>query len=543
MEARSATTAPWEVTMTRATAPRAIAPRLIAACTVVVVCLGFWGFRREEPAAPASQHIYRTVQLFVLESGNMAGSVGWQLEVARLGAPAMTVASAAVALAAVSRSRLDRRRARIRRGHVVVCGLGERGGIAATALHAAGHQVVGIDATADSAGSLRCRRAHIPVIVGDGRDPDVLEAAGVPAAAHLVVLTPALGLSGQIAMSAAALVTDRVGSPLAIHLEVAEPHLAALLHAVELTEHRASGWRLEELDLAGVGARAMLDEHAPWCPGATHAQVLVVGDTALGTAVAEEAARRWRRSGGATGTLQVRVVEPDEVLGHLAAAWPPVDTTYVCVDDEAIALATALAVLRRVPDSPVVVRVEQTHALAELLHDDAPPLHPVSIADCMLTPDVLLDSTVERIARALHDAYRRTVAPGDPAGVAWDRLPEPLRVSNRAHAADVATKVRLAGRVVLPDDGDPADTFTDDEVEMLARLEHERWVTERRCAGWTDGPRDATARTSPHLVDWTDLDDGVREVDRRFVRALPEILTDAGLVLRRRTPAPLGTRR
>lgn len=45
-------------------------------------------------------------------------------------------------------------------------------------------------------------------------------------------------------------------------------------------------------------------------------------------------------------------------------------------------------------------------------------------------------------------------------------------------------------------------------------------------------------RTSPYLVPWEELDEDVREVDRQFVRALPAVLADAGLVLRRTQPAP-----
>jgi len=39
-------------------------------------------------------------------------------------------------------------------------------------------------------------------------------------------------------------------------------------------------------------------------------------------------------------------------------------------------------------------------------------------------------------------------------------------------------------------------------------------------------------------VPWEELDEAVREVDRRFVRALPTVLADAGLVLRRTRTAP-----
>lgn len=99
----------------------------------------------------------------------------------------------------------------------------------------------------------------------------------------------------------------------------------------------------------------------------------------------------------------------------------------------------------------------------------------------------------------------------------------------------MASKLALVGRVLVPDDGTPPDGFSEAEIDRLGELEHERWMSERLAAGWTPGPRDAVARTTPYLVPWGDLDESVREVDLQFVRALPDILADAGLLLRRVT--------
>lgn len=121
----------------------------------------------------------------------------------------------------------------------------------------------------------------------------------------------------------------------------------------------------------------------------------------------------------------------------------------------------------------------------------------------------------------------------------WELLPESLRASNRSQAGHVAEKIRATRRVLLPDDGEPPDDFTEDEVQLLGRAEHDRWTSERVAAGWTPGPRDPVARTSPYLVPWEELDEDIREIDRQFVRALPGVLADAGLVLRRtRDAAP-----
>lgn len=513
---------------------RSIRARLVAVAALATLCLGTWGFAIYEPTAALIDDFYRALQLFVLESGNMAGALPWQLDIARLAAPALTVASAVFVVAAASRDQVDRWRAHRRRGHVVVCGLGRRGSAAALALHRAGHQVVGVELDPDGSGTLRCRQAGIPVVIGDARDPIVLANAGVQAADHLVLLTPVLEFGGEVALAAIGLVGERPGSPLVIHLEIDHPELAALLRAMTVSEHDAPSWRLEELDLSGVAARAMLDACEPWTPGSSQAHVLVVGRNGLATAVGAQLNRRWRRHDGREGGLTLTALGPDPATWVLPSR--PANAAYVCIDDEAAALTAGLALARRQPDLPVVVRIEKALALADVLRRDAPNLHAFSLDLAVLTPSVVLDSTVERIARALHDTYRRNAGADDPSAVPWERLPEQLRASNRAQAAHVAHKVRVSGRVLVPDDGEPPDSFTDDEIDVLGRLEHKRWTEERLAAGWTPGPRDTAAKTTPYLVPWETLDESVREVDRGFVRALPDVLRDAGLVLRRTSP-------
>ncbi|MGA8048459.1 MAG: NAD-binding protein [Dermatophilaceae bacterium] len=507
--------------------------------TAIVFMLGTWGFALVD-AGTWLDHAYRSLQLFVLEAGDgFPVPSPWQLEVARLAAPAMTVISTALAAAALSRGRVDAWRARRMEGHVVIAGLGRRETEAALVLRATGRDVVVVSPHEGVGGVRRCRRSGIPVVIGDPRDPLLLESAGVGRASHLIVLDPNLDASGQVAVAAVGLTAERSGAPLVVHVEMDDPALVGLLRALKLSEHHAPGWRVEELDLAGAGAAIMVDAVAPWPADVSGAEVVVIGDSALATAVVAELRRRWRAAGGTRDGLGI-VTSP---------SWPPPalgrspDTVFVCSDDESTALMTSLAVLRDLPGTPVVVRIEHAAHFGALLQQDAPDLHVISLDRLVLTPEVLLDTTVERIARALHESYRRHADPADPSAAPWADLPESLRASNRSQAEHVCEKIRATHRILVPDDGEPTHGFTEDEVQQLGRLEHDRWAAERRAAGWRPGPRDATARTSPYLVPWEELSEDVREIDRQFVRALPDILLDAGLRLHRTDTGRTGTAR
>jgi hypothetical protein len=150
------------------------------------------------------------------------------------------------------------------------------------------------------------------------------------------------------------------------------------------------------------------------------------------------------------------------------------------------------------------------------------------------------DETVERLARAVHDDYVRR-ANRSPSGAAddrstlpWESLPESLKRSNRAQAADIPRKLAKVGcRAVVASPGDLAEfVFREEQIEVLAQMEHDRWVAERAEDGWARGnPSDAVRLRSPYLVTWEEMSEEVRDLDRDAVRAIPRVLASAGLAV------------
>ncbi len=132
----------------------------------------------------------------------------------------------------------------------------------------------------------------------------------------------------------------------------------------------------------------------------------------------------------------------------------------------------------------------------------------------------------EVIARAIHDAYREEQA------ARWDELEDGIRRSNRLQAEHIFEKLREIGCSVqtVPDRGIRRARFTDDEVEVMAEMEHGRWNAERLAAGWRWGQRkDVARKISPYLVPWSDLSEEVRDLDRNTVRRIPEFLATVGI--------------
>ncbi len=143
----------------------------------------------------------------------------------------------------------------------------------------------------------------------------------------------------------------------------------------------------------------------------------------------------------------------------------------------------------------------------------------------------------ELLARAIHERYRQNQrgnkSPDDSAMRPWEELSEDLRESNRQQADAIGAKLAAIGCELRPAAGrEPvAFVFTEAELEKLAEMEHDRWVAERRTAGWVGGSeRDVERKITPYLVPYADLPGDVKEWDRQAVAAIPEILALAGLV-------------
>lgn len=234
---------------------------------------------------------------------------------------------------------------------------------------------------------------------------------------------------------------------------------------------------------------------------------------------------------------------PDLVSLERAAA---PQLVYVAPDDDSAAASRALELRGQLAGrrTRIVVVLEQKTGIGHLLDGapdppGGPTLSTFGLLDEACEPEVLLAGTHELIARALHraylDAHAQPTAEADASLRPWAELPEALRDSNRDHAAHVAVKLAAVGDSIGPlVDWDGAQRpFEPDELETMARLEHDRWSAERRRAGWSPGPRDPVRHTTPYLVPWEALSEEMREQDRMFVRQLPELLASVGLQVRR----------
>lgn len=147
--------------------------------------------------------------------------------------------------------------------------------------------------------------------------------------------------------------------------------------------------------------------------------------------------------------------------------------------------------------------------------------------------DVLLGSAREKLAMAIHERFlnenKGKRPKHDPSMAPWEGLREDLKESNRQQADHIPVKLKAINCDFAPVMGRKPILirFTDKEIDIMSRMEHDRWMAERFMQGWSLGPRDVAKRTSPHLVKWEELSGNIKEYDRQAIRQIPQLLASA----------------
>ncbi len=151
---------------------------------------------------------------------------------------------------------------------------------------------------------------------------------------------------------------------------------------------------------------------------------------------------------------------------------------------------------------------------------------------------LIQSETREQLARQAHEAYcageRPKVLDARKELEAWDTLDTTFKQSNLSQVDFFDTALRWAGLNARPACGPNTPKFkpTDTQVEIMAEMEHGRWVVDRLQDGWTWGKeRDNTTKTRPQLVPWNALPEAEKEKDRQAVRNNIEKLQEAGYAI------------
>jgi voltage-gated potassium channel Kch len=559
----------------------------LGAAWVLVSVLGFWGISVvagdvEGAPKPIVDRIYMLPEFFGRGIDFKLAHADWRIDTARLLGPVVAGLTFFQGLATVFSERLARVTARRKSGHVIVCGLGDKGLRLTTDFLARGDSVVAIERDLTAPGIAVAQRAGATVLIGDAADAGELHAAGASRAKEIVAVCGADGTNAEIADRLRTLITTRK-IPLLCTVHLSDDRLAGQLRLQSIREE-INELRIEFFSIYRGGAAVWIGEHLPLTSTReeTGPHVVVIGLGQLGRALVVRAGQTWaeadteqrrplrctfvdRFASGRNGVLalehpavvsRIRIetvdldlgAPSDQALSRFRAVLDEApDAVFVAFDNDEASLSAALLARHGVPSTTrVVARTRSSSGLGLLMADEgfggSLEVVPFPLIDRTCSAKVLSLGVNELLARSLHDGYllqlqqgARTA--GGSFGIPWDELPEDAKESNRSQAEAIFKSLRTVGFDLIPVRRwvDDDCGLSPDAVETIAELEHERWRAERLASGWSFGEvRDNAAKRNPLLVPWDELSDVAKEPARESARDLPHVLARAGFEIIKR---------
>lgn len=554
---------------------------ILAVLVVATWLIGAWGFSRYEnlTSNDALNNFYQALQLFWVGfwHGPSDVAVPWQLQVTRWLAPVLTATTLVSAFTSVVRQAVrgaERHSASGMVGHTVVIGLGAKGRSTAVSLLEVGDAVAVVERDENTPSSTYIRSLGIPVIDGDGTKREILQCAGVGSAKRVLVVSGSDVTNVRIALAAKALAEEsRPASmkPLVIAAHISDVGLAQPVQ--ESCNATSEICRIEFISDRVSGVARMLND-VP-VPETNHA-ACVVGTGETAAEFIAQATVRHQLISPKAGTLclhvvgvqandfvrqiairfpgieQLTLLTPHEVqsVGRLGPSWIEAIREAVAAtdlralyvvgenDDESARVALMCATTTK-PHVKIAVALKEPAEYESVLSTRFLVHDPLGV---LLDPEIALEGTSELLARAIHAFYISTnSARGTGSHLAarqWRHLTEAEMEANRDPARDMPRKLAAVGMRTVPISkwNSSLTTFTHEERQRLALLEHERWLRYATKRGYTWGEMrsdDPERMTHPDLVSWEDLTAEARKKDFDTIDNIPLLYAMIGYRLDR----------
>jgi hypothetical protein len=504
----------------------------------------------------------------------------WQLVVAQIAVPGIALLSAAQLFLSGVRKNFRTALARRKSDHSIVCGIGDVGMQVIQNLRAAHYSVVAVDLLGDSPYAATCEKAGVPVLQGDAKNPHVLLAAGIRRAQTAIVCTGSDSENMDIALQIDAIHAQPrylKSGRIQVLAELRNDWMHKRLIASDKRSLGSGHVDLLLFNSFNAAARMLTKRlHLPPSPEFEARTFVLVGFGAYGREIAlhlirsspvalgqmlkiivfdqdADAAREKFSVTNPTATemaalefvtASVTPGSPDlarMIEAKLESAGPLLGVALALGDDE-VSLCAALE-MRSLLDRnghlhvPIYVRLEYYRRLGELVRSIEnissfiDRLQIFGTLEETLSPEVLFGSQLDAFAQALHEDYRQraqdTLNP--QANVPFRELPEFMKMSNRWRADHTPLLLELAGLHLARDVRSPVVfALSEEQVELLAQLEHRRYSIERRLVDIRFG---SAQRQGARMPQWNDLNDEQKNWERKEIVRLPEILAGLGIEL------------
>ena len=553
-----------------------------ALIALVLGVVGYAEYYETQPTgseAPSRLDLFRDSVRLLLGDSSMSDTLPNALQLARLFAFLSWGAAAVKGFLTFARKRIELARCRRYRDHAVVCGLGRLGAQLVNDLTAQEIKTIVIELDSENPEIAVARTEGVPVLVGNATSATTLRNASAQRARYIFAVTGDDRVNIEVASKAFeardGYDRDDFVQRCAVHIDDAE--ISTLFSERPLFKDRTERFDAHLFNINRLAARVVVDRYPPDRFQSVHAKddpaasIMVFGSDALAQQVVTQIARvghygnkknprvrlvpgdelglskfMAKRSIALREFLDLRVddttdleslLRNDDLLEEAVAEHPP-STVYVCLPD-AVSSLRLVAGLRRIDateDVQIVVCAEERSDYTLLApspgEEEGLNFALFDVMRDVCTVENVMREKLDDLAKAIHHDY---VARQRELGynvetnstlVDWYSLPPGLREANRHQADYIPVKVRVLG--FDPPQRVPNDDLelTSEELDLVAELEHRRWLAAKRLAGWryTAGPKDTAKRIAPTIISWEALTEEEKEKDRDTARDLPRLL-------------------
>ena len=528
---------------------------------------------------------YRTIQLFVMESGAVSPPVPWELNCARFLAPIVPAWTVVKALAVIFRDQLRAFRLRFIKNHVVICGLGRKGLQLVKDFRENGTKVVVIEIDAENSKIEKGRDLGAVIL----NDKSYLEKTHAERASCVIAITGDDGTNVNVAILTLQLVHNRspkIKEKVCCYVHVCNLKLATLLRGYSVLLKPDDSFEARIFNMYQNSARILFENHpldydrfAAGDPRLIH--LMIVGFGTLGESVLIQAAKIGHYANGRK--IRVSVIDKlDDREKKLYGRYPKIKdvcdiefkagevedaevldfifqqidenseitTIVVCLDGDSLSLTAGLTILSKLVDRkvPIYVRMEEEFGLAALLNNKensaeiALQVDAFGVINHACNRTILLSENLDLLSRAIHGEYLlskeeiKTVS--DPRMQDWDSLDEHFKDANRQQADHMQIKLRaIRCYSSAKEAGDKVvESFTDEEIEIIAQMEHARWCAGKYLSGWIPGDEtDLGKHIHKWLRPWNELPNDIKQNDYDAVNNIPKYLALIGEKIYRKT--------
>jgi len=554
----------------------------------IVHDFGFW-------ADTVQMALYHSLRCLTLGPGVDSG-VPVFIDIARWLALGIIVLISGKTIWLLLRKHIDHWRAGRARGHVIIVGLRESMVHLVEEYLDRGENVVVIERDESNTNIVRCRTMGASVLELDARDPDTLRCASLQRARMLISMGPD-DTNADVSFAAAKVMQDdsckvKRMERLRVVVHMDAPGLAGRLSVRDAFGGSQEACWFDYFNIDERIVEALMLDKPPFGPAVNinypNAHVVVIGEVRQARLLVAAIVNRWKADAPA-GQRERKVVtvvsddvaawsrELDAVTTDGAAiadeihfipsadlcrtsqnAWlkgsdgmPPPSMLYVFAPSDTAVLEQGLQLQEAACAADSHVRIVLCMAGSEGIADLAKPpaldggdasfMSVFDACEKVCSPNVIENTLRERIAHAIHANFLKEHSAEigqKPSMRPWDALDGYYRDENRSQANSYAKVLAKGGWRIVP------LAFVtvreaqlgDFDIEVLAHLEHEHWMENKRQSGYVWGPErndKSTPRTHPDMKPYYELDEPTREKDRSPFRHLSEVLKIAGLGISR----------